>query len=241
MNANFLWRSAQGPDALADCLADTVAQRINACIADKNQAVIALSGGSTPKPLFKALAKRPLDWSKVVVTLVDERWVDESDALSNMGFLKTWFIEPLKVEPIVVPLYRAAHLNDKAKQQVLSQYCTATQSPIEQPCGFDLVILGMGEDGHTASFFPDADNIDELIDPDSKEYLQSCESPSTQVPRITWSLPVLLKSPLLLLHITGVSKKAVFEQAQQAGSVTDLPIRSMIFQDQTPLHVYYSD
>ena len=241
MNANFLWRTAQDPDALAELLADTVSEQINVCIADKGLAVIALSGGSTPKPLFKALANRKVDWSKVVVTLVDERWVAETHDLSNMAFLKKWFVEPLKMKPILVPLYQATDLNAESKRQVLSNYCIATQSQIEKPRGFDLVILGMGGDGHTASFFPDADNIDELINPDSNAYLLSCDSPSTQVPRITWSLPMLLNTSLLILHFTGANKKVVFEQAQQNGAVSELPIRSALFQDQTPLQVYYSD
>lgn len=239
--ANTLWHTEQTAESLSELLADAIVEQISKSIAAKGLAVIALSGGSTPKPLFKALANRALDWSKVVVTLVDERWVDQSHDLSNEAFLKQWFISPLTTQPKFVSLYQAAELSENTKAQVLANYCAATNSKTNQPCAFDVVVLGMGGDGHTASFFPDAENIDQLVDPNSSAYLLCCESPSTQVPRITWSLPMLLNTSLLALHITGKSKKAVFEQAQQMGSKTELPIRSAIYQNITPLQVYYSD
>jgi len=241
MNVNYLWRTTNNAQELAQLLADAVVEKISNCIAENGFAVMALSGGSTPKPLFKALANRQIDWSKVVVTLVDERWVDESNDLSNTAFLKEWFINPLPVKPTLVSLYQAGELNPQAMQQILDKYCQATGSELAQPRVFDVVILGMGGDGHTASFFPDAANIDQLLDSNTREYLLSCESPSTQVPRITWSLPMLLNTNFLALHFTGTSKKAVFEKAQQTGLISELPIRSVIFQDQTPLQVYYSD
>ena len=238
---NYIWHTMQTAESLAELLADDIVQQINNSLAEKDVAVVALSGGSTPKPLFKALAKRELDWSKVIVTLVDERWVDQSHELSNEAFLKQWFITPLSIKPKFVSLYQSAELSEQTKAQVLANYCAATNSSTSQPRAFDVVVLGMGGDGHTASFFPDASNISELVDPNSPAFLLYCESASTQVPRITWSLPMLLSSSFLALHFTGASKKDVFEQAQQIDSNTELPIRSAIFQNTTPLQVYYAD
>jgi len=241
MKENYLWRTTQDVVSLAELLADAMVEQINHCFDTQGSAVIALSGGSTPKPLFKALAARDVDWSKVVVTLVDERWVNESHDLSNAAFLKQWFIEPLSTRPTFVPLYQNGELTDKIKQQILSNYCSLTDSVEAKPRAFDIVVLGMGGDGHTASFFPDAENVEQLVDQNSPDYLLSCESASTQVPRITWSLPMLLNTDFLALHFTGSNKKAVFEQAQQTGPHSELPIRSAIFQDKTRLQVYYSD
>ena len=103
----------------------------------------------------------------------------------------------------------------------------------------------MGGDGHTASFFPDADNVADLVSASSQDFLLSCYSPTTQVARVTWSLPMLLNSQFLALHITGESKQQVFEQAVASDGSFDeicrLPIRSAIFQDTIPLNVYYAD
>ena len=98
----------------------------------------------------------------------------------------------------------------------------------------------MGKDGHTASFFPDANNIAELIDINSELALLSCNSPSTQVERVTWSLPMLLNTQFLALHFTGEDKKAVFEKACEGDDATALPIRSVLFQDLVNLNVYYT-
>jgi 6-phosphogluconolactonase len=124
---------------------------------------------------------------------------------------------------------------------VLDTYCVATHSDAEGPASFDVVILGMGEDGHTASFFPDADNIVELVDPMSGSHLLSCNSPSTQVARVTWSLPRILSASFMVLHITGEKKKTVYQQALENDDATTLPIRAAIFQEAVRLNVYYAD
>ena len=245
MQANYSWVEAESQSALAEALADKLVSQINLSIETSGIASIALSGGSTPKPLFKALARRQLDWSKLVITLVDERWVPPGHELSNASFMQEHLLNDLPDGVSFVPLY---NLNAPANaptaesfSQVLNNYCIATHSSPSNPRRFDAVVLGMGGDGHTASFFPDADNISDLVDANNANFLLSCESPSTQVQRITWSLPMLLNTPLLALHITGQNKRQVFDSAVKGGPVTELPIRSVIFQQQTPLQVHYAD
>jgi 6-phosphogluconolactonase len=239
--ANFSWHEYGSQDKLADALADHVACQINLRINLVGRAVIALSGGSTPKLFFKQLATREVDWAKVFVTLVDERWVDESHALSNAAFLKEHFLSLLETPATYIPLYLPAESVEASLDPVLQNYCELTQSALSEPSEFDVVVLGMGEDGHTASFFPDAANIAELVDCDSPSALLSCQSASSQVARVTWSLPKLIRAQLLILHITGVAKKAVFKQAEQSSDALELPIRSVMFQDRAPVQVYYAD
>ena len=233
----------QGPDAqsIAEHLAGELSALMTNAIMQKGSAVLVLSGGSTPKPLFEELAKHDVDWSKVIITLVDERWVDESHELSNAAFMKTYLLNKLPDAVKFVPLYQAADSVDASLPSVLDDYLKATASTAEAPREFDIVILGMGGDGHTASFFPDADNVADLVDIDSENALLTCHSPSTQVERVTWSLPILLNTDFLALHFTGESKKAVFETACEDGAKTELPIRSAIFQDRVVLNVYYAD
>ncbi|WP_189399252.1 6-phosphogluconolactonase [Arenicella chitinivorans] len=241
MDANFDWHQGSDADSLADNLAGELVVKLSEAIARNGIAVMALSGGSTPKPLFKALADHDVDWSKVVITLVDERWVPETHELSNAAFMHRYLLDALPDSVRFVPLYQPAQSVVASYSAVLGNYCVATSSSMDAPRPFDIVILGMGGDGHTASFFPDADNVAELVDPASSSLLLTCESPTTQVPRITWSLPALLNTQFLALHFTGAEKRRVFEQACAGTDATELPIRSAIFQQQIPLQVYYAD
>jgi len=247
MQANYSWNEAESPSALAEQLADRLVAQINQSIESTGIATMAVSGGSTPKPLFRTLAKREVDWSKLVLTLVDERWVPSGHELSNASFVQKHLLDDLPDTATFVPLYvENKSVENKnavtdSLSEILNNYCVATHSEPANPRNFDAVILGMGDDGHTASFFPDADNIADLVDAQNSNYLLSCESPSTQVQRITWSLPMLLNTSLLALHITEQKKRQVFNSATKAGSAHQLPIRSVIFQEHTPLNVYYSD
>ena len=236
---NFDWHQAQDTQSLADHLANEIAARLQAAIRDKGRAFIAVSGGSTPKPMFAALADADIDWSRVVITLVDERWVPESHDLSNAAFLRTHLLSKLPSQAVFVPLYHAAESVENSFEQVLSAFAEVNDT--DGLPRFDVVVLGMGGDGHTASFFPDASNVAQLVDPSTKQALLSCESPSTQVARITWSLPVLLNTDFLALHFTGEAKKRVFETALEDTDATVLPIRSALFQSKIPLQVFYAD
>ena len=242
MNANFQWHQGADSISLAEHLAGEIASVINDAIVEKGVAIMALSGGSTPKPMFQALAEHDVDWSKVIITLVDERWVDESHELSNGAFLKQHLLSHIEgTQPTFVSLYQTAQSVADSCELVLSDYCDKTNSSPSSPSPFDVVVLGMGGDGHTASFFPDAPNIADLVESNQKEFLLTCESPTTQVERITWSVPMLLKTSFLALHFTGEAKSAVFQQAVDGRDATELPIRSVIFQDKKELNVFYAD
>lgn len=241
MNANYTFHKGADKPSLAEHLAGELSVEISNAIRGKGSAVLALSGGSTPKPLFEALANHDIDWSKVIITLVDERWVNEDHELSNAAFMKTYLLDKLPDSVRFVPLYQTAESVQASLPFVIADYLQATGSNADAPRAFDIVILGMGSDGHTASFFPDASNVAELVDIDSNDALLSCNSPSTQVERVTWSLPVLLNTTFLALHFTGEEKRAVFETACDGGNATELPIRSALFQDRVGLNVYYAD
>ena len=244
MQSNHIWHDLNTQYALAERLAKQIVDILQRAIDSKGQAVLAVSGGSTPKQLFAALANRSLDWQKVVITLVDERWVPLEHELSNANFVNQHLLAGLNQVPVCVPLFAfsaAALTPELALIPILNDYCRQTNSTLAAPAKFDVVVLGMGEDGHTASFFPDAENIVELVDQNNPNRLLNCHSPSSNVARITWSLPMLLDTEFLALHIHGKSKKAVFDTAVEGDCLRTLPIRSAIFQNQTPLHVYYAD
>lgn len=235
----FVAQENADPIALAQDLANEVATVIRNAIEQKGSALVAFSGGSTPKPLFEALANRDdIDWNRVKLTLVDERFVDENNALSNAAFLKRYLINHLPGHAAFIPLYRDKVDIEGAYPLILQEL--SDQLDTNGLPRFDAVVLGMGGDGHTASFFPDAQNIDELVTFDESKSLDRCESPSTQVPRITWSLASLLNTSFLALHFTGESKKAVFNTAVAGKDLSELPIRSVLLQSRTELKVFYA-
>lgn len=239
--ANYNLIDFTDQQSLAIQLADDITSQVESSIEESGLAVVALSGGSTPKPLFQELSRREVDWSKVVVTLVDERCVGRDNELSNATMMANYLLDHLPHKPIFVSLYEEGLGDVDQLAQTLLRYCHATQSTTESPATFDVVVLGMGSDGHTASFFPDANNIAKLVDVNAKATLLTCESASTQVPRITWSLPMLLNAGMLALHITGDDKRVVLEQALADDNALELPIRAAIFQAVTPLNIYYAE
>lgn len=240
---NYIWQEATNRDELAQDLAETIAKRLSSVLQLKDQAVIAFSGGSTPKPLFKALLDQNIDWTRIVVTLVDERWVPFDHPLSNASFLIDNLLAKLDQPPKFVSLLNisAAAMNAQLSlTSVLIDYCHQTNSSLANPAPFDVAILGMGTDAHTASFFPDAENVQSLVDENNPNFLASCSSPSSQVDRVTWTLPVLNQANFLALHFTGEDKREVFNQALKGNDAEMMPIRSVMFNAQQPLQVYFS-
>ncbi|HAU68395.1 MAG: 6-phosphogluconolactonase [Arenicella sp.] len=241
----IVWHEFSSSQALALDLADELINRFRV-ISDQHQnPFAAFSGGSTPKPLFEALSAQDFDWSQALLTLVDERWVEPTHELSNHRFITEHFLSRLPEQSEFIPLYAKANTVIESLPLVQSLFDTAIQNRKSESF-FDAVVLGMGGDGHTASFFPDATNVSELVTYASDVSLQTCISPASQVDRVTWSLARLLSTPYLVLHITGQQKRDLFSHAIAGATASfddlcNLPIRSVAYQSHTPLHVYYAD
>jgi len=106
--------------------------------------------------------------------------------------------------------------------------------------GIDVVILGMGEDGHTASFFPGAETLAEALDPDSNRLCLAVRPPAAPHDRMTLSLATLLRSSQLYLHITGTTKLSVLREALAAADSMRLPIAAVCQRTETPLEIFYA-
>jgi 6-phosphogluconolactonase len=205
--------------ALAAALAVRLAAELRAAIAARGEATIAVSGGSTPKRLFEQLSQEALDWSRVTVTLVDERWVPDTDERSNARLLESHLLRHKAADAEFMPLYVEAATPEAGIAEVRTRV-----SALKLP--FDAVVLGMGPDGHTASFFPGGDRLDEALDPANTAHVLPMRAPGAGEPRITFTLPVLLQARALFLHIEGADKREVLQQAEQPGS--QLPIASVL-------------
>jgi len=204
---------------LANALAADIAGKLRAAIETRGEALIAVSGGSTPKRLFQALANEALDWSRVTVTLVDERWVPDTDERSNARMVESVLLQHKAADAEFMPLY----LETATPEAGIAEVRTRVGS-LKQP--FDVVVLGMGPDGHTASFFPGGDRLSEALDLSNMALVLPMRAPGAGEPRITFTLRELLKAQTLYLHIQGDDKRVVLDQAEQPGS--QLPIASVL-------------
>src|SRR6185312_17441426 len=193
-------------DELAKALADAVAANINAALIVSGVAAIAVSGGSTPAKFFSALGKhKDVDWTKVYVTLVDERWVDETSDRSNAMLVNEKMLQGPAAVAHFIPLYSGGPAPD-------AEAIARTNRGLETlPRHYAAVLLGMGNDGHTASFFPGADNINEALLGEGPAV--AVRAPGAGEPRVTQVLRRLLDTDALYLQIEGEEKAATLARA----------------------------
>jgi 6-phosphogluconolactonase len=220
--------------ALAAALADKVAGVLSAAIAARGKATLAVSGGSTPKAFFKALSGCPVDWSNVTVTLVDERYVPADDPRSNHKLVRENLLTGKAAAATFMPLYHEAA--NAAEGAVVASAETA--SVIERP--FDAAILGMGTDGHTASFFPGGDNLATALAADTPRGVIAMQAEGAGEPRVTFTFSALQDAELLVLHIEGDGKMTVLKKAEEDGAEEDMPIRAILRRAASPVEIYWA-
>ena len=223
------WQEFADDTELDQALASHIAARLKAAIANRGQASLAVSGGNTPKRMFELLSKQELQWNKVLITLVDERWVTPDSPDSNEGLVRRHLLRGQAAAANFVPL-KSYHDNAEEGLENIDQRLQAMPRP------FAAVVLGMGGDGHTASWFPQAKNLGELLDPAGKETIAASDPVTAPHQRITLTLPAVLDSDEILLHITGNSKRTVLEQATEAGH----PVAAILTQNSTPATIWWA-
>lgn len=226
------WRIFPTREALAGALAFHVADSLRRAVRNRGRAVLAVSGGTTPAKLFEALSRERLDWTKVAVTLVDERFVPPSSERSNERLVREKLLRNEAQLARFVALYSAADSAAEAAQR--AEPGVALLGP-----RLDAAILGMGSDGHTASFFPDAPNLDALTDSAQPRRVMPVEAPSAGEPRITLTMPLLAGAGYLALHIEGEGKKQLLEKAL-AQTAPRLPIARVFDAASKPIDTYWA-
>ena len=204
-------------DDLAEALASGVAAVLAGGVAMDGQALLAVSGGSTPKLFFQRLAREPIEWGNVTVLPVDERLVHPDHERSNARLIR----ENLLVDGADEANFAAmGERNGRIAIREDEAYLA-----VEGAERIDALILGMGTDGHTASFFADGDSYDEATAPDAPSPVLAIRTPSQPEARITLTMPVITNARFLALHIEGDEKREVFERALNGA---DLPIARVL-------------
>lgn len=210
-------------------LALRVADALRAAIRQRGRALLVVSGGRSPVALFERLAREPLAWKQVLVSLADERWVAPSESDSNEALVRRHLLRGLAAEACMLGLYRPA--------ESLEQAAYLADQAIASLPTIDVLVLGMGDDGHTASLFPHSPNLTEALRPDCPHAVLPMRAPVAPYQRLSLTVPVLAGAGLSLLAIQGASKLETLRRALQPGAVGELPIRALL---QAPLQVHWS-
>ena len=220
-------------------LAHDIAQRLADAIDTRGFAVLSVSGGKSPVPLFEALRIIDIDWSRVRVTLVDERCVPRSHPDSNALLVQTHLLQEHAAKAQLVFMV-TANAEPLASPLVLAK----TAGIALQTAGrADVLILGMGADGHTASLFPEAPQLSDALSMDTTTACMGIElpNPPANAPyaRITQTLPQILSARHIVLPIAGADKRQTLELAW-AQATPRWPVSYVLHQNQTPVHLWLS-
>lgn len=210
--------------ALIDAATAHLAAVLREALETRGRASAMLSGGSSPKPIYEALAQEPLAWKGVGISLVDERWVPSGAEGSNADFIQDCFAGTPAEPSFFVPLY-----NGDASPKAGLGAAEQALALIAQP--FDLCVLGMGLDGHTASWFPYSGGLVAALDPENQATLAAidasgCEVAGAHTDRITLTYSAVAASRNIVLILPSSEKLAVFKAAAKK-DVLEAPVKAL--------------
>jgi 6-phosphogluconolactonase len=221
-----------GAESLDVALVADVVAALGADIERQGSAILVVSGGRTPVGFMQRLSRQSLAWQQVTVTLADERWVGADDADSNEKLVRDHLLVNAASVAGFVGLKNAAAT--AAEGEVVAN------DSLGKLGKFSVVMLGMGEDGHTASLFPGAANLARGLDMTSGRACVAMTPLHAPRERMSLTLPRLLASSKIFLHLCGEGKRQVMVEALAGDDVLALPVRAMLMQQQTPVTVYIS-
>ena len=215
-------------EALDEALAQYVEGALREAVGVRGNASLVVSGGSTPRGFFKRLADKPLPWQSIEIMLADERWVPVDHPDSNEGQLRALLPEQISD--------RFLSLRGEG-EDVLAQAALVNKQLVNHPL-FDVAILGMGTDGHTASLFPDAPQFSKGLDTTNPNACLVVDPPQAAHQRISMSLGRLLRSQQIIVHVTGEQKAEMLCEAWRGNDSYRFPIAAVLHQQRTPVSIF---
>ena len=220
-------------DTSSRALALQIAANLGLALGARGLASLVVSGGRSPVRLFEILRTQPLDWGRVCIALADERWVRPEDAASNERLVRDVLLKDRAASARFHGLKNGAPTPDLGA-------VSAWETFARVPRPFDAVVLGMGDDGHTASLFPGSPNLPSALNASAVAGCVGMRSPVPPHPRLSLNLTALLGSRRIVVLITGESKLRTLAAACAPGPVEDMPVRAVLRQTRTPVDVIWS-
>ena len=211
---------------------------LNKAVSINHSASFLVSGGDTPRSVYKTLAARNmLDWQNITFGLVDERWVEIGDSASNEGLIRKTLLAGCDDGMHFVGMKTEHDRPIEAMDLVAERYRELVPHP-------DLILLGMGTDGHTASWFTGSPQLPRVLAPRNGKFCYAVFLPK-KVPedhsyRMTVTLSLLLRARQVILLITGGDKRTVYENAKFATDYIRFPVAAVLNQRKVPVDVYWS-
>ncbi|TVP99710.1 MAG: 6-phosphogluconolactonase [Roseinatronobacter sp.] len=205
-------------------LAQRISSELGESLRANGRATLSVPGGTTPGPVFDTLSGVDMDWSQVCVVLNDERWVAEDNPRSNTRLLRERLLRAKAAPAKLIPLRADTPTPEEALDGLIEGL--VPHLPIS------VLLLGMGEDMHTASLFPGADNLEAALAADAPP-LMAMRAEAAGEPRITLTAPVLRAALRVHVLITGAAKRAAIERAAKL-SPREAPIACVL--DQAQVH-----
>jgi 6-phosphogluconolactonase len=218
-----------------ETLAETMVARVRAAVASAGKASLVVSGGTTPGDLFDILARKSAPWDRVSVTLSDERWVEPVSERSNEHLVRSRLLVAKAADARLVPFKTAAPHAREAEAAV-------NEAVMAMPRPFDVTLLGMGTDGHTASLIPESEGLGRALDIADPSYVRAINPPKlTEMgERMTLTLRALLDSKSIVILIKGEAKRAAYQDALGGNDVLARPVRAVLHQSAVPVEVFWS-
>jgi len=230
-----IFHTGDSPAVLFETLADAVAARLSAAIASRGHASFVACGGTTPGDLYDVLSQRALSWEKVTVTLSDERWVEPSSDRSNEHLVRARLLTGRAGVASFVAL-KTGHARAVEAETEVHERIAAIARP------FDVVLLGMGNDGHTASLIPGAAGLARALDASDPALARAIVPPpeTGMGERMSLTLRALLDSAAIFLLIRGDDKRAAYDRAGSGSDIREVPVRGVLLQDAVPVETFWA-
>ena len=227
------FKSFENKEQLLNKLSLSIVQMLQDAIRLNGKASLLVSGGSTPKPLFQKLSNIDIPWEKVVISLVDDRWVPSNHEDSNELLVKENLIQNFANKATFVGMY----IDGKTAFQSDND-CSIKYEKEVFP--FDVIVLGMGGDSHTASLFPNNEKLVEGYDLENKNLCISIKPTTAPHDRMSLTLQGILSAKNIILHIEGEEKLKVYEEALESNDIFACPISAVLNNKDKEIEVYHT-
>jgi 6-phosphogluconolactonase len=215
-------------------MAEKIASNLKQSLDSFGKASLWCSGGSTPLAMYRELSQMDLDWSKVLVSLVDERWVPPTDEASNERVIKQNLLINNAEACEFIPFFQVTSSPEENQQQLEKTLREHVHGAL------DVVVLGMGNDGHTASLFPCAKETEQAVSAENDQFTAVTYPRMAPHPRITLTLNRLLASRNIYLLLFGEDKLKTLSKAEKEGEEIEMPIRYFLRTESPQLQIYWA-